>query len=65
MADDRGTTAPGHARPDWDLDMTTDKTPEFVTLSFSLTKKVAGKIGRIKRWEERSKSKSLELTGRR
>lgn len=64
MADDRGAAAKDRARPGRDSDSKKVRDPGIVTLNLSLTKKVAQKIGRVKRWEERSKSKSLELTGR-
>lgn len=64
MAENRGTVAKGRSRAKGDSTPKSDGAA-IVTLNLSLTKKVATKVGRVKRWEERSKAKSLELTGRR
>jgi hypothetical protein len=64
MADDRGAAAKDHARFERSSRQVEASTPDIVTLKFTLTQKVAEKIGRVKRWEERSKTKTLELTGR-
>jgi hypothetical protein len=65
MADDRSAAVKDRAQPGQDTGEAKANQPQIVPLNLSLTKKVAVKIGRVKRWEERSKSKSLELTGRR
>ena len=64
MAEDRGSVAKGRSQAKG-APVSGTKGTAIVTLNLSLTKKVATKVGRVKRWEERSKAKSLELTGRR
>lgn len=63
MAGKRGAAAKGSARPN--NVGSNDGGTQIVTLSLSLPQKMATRIGRVKRWEDRSRDTTLELTGRR
>jgi hypothetical protein len=62
MAGKSGTAAKGTARSSQAVKKIQ---PEIVALPLTLTQKVATKIGRVKKWEDRSRDTTLELTGRR
>lgn len=63
MAGKRGAAAQDSARPE--AVGPKDGGADIVALSLSLPKKIVTRIGRVKRWEDRSRDKTLELTGRR
>ena len=64
MAKKDGSAVSTHAQSNPDRGTHERDAPQIVKLNFSLTKKSANRVMLVKRWEERSKSKSLELTGR-
>jgi len=63
MAKKVGGTAAGYNKAgDKDAQVSVKAAPTIV--HFSIAKKTAKNLGRVKRWEDRSSSTSLELTGR-
>ena len=63
MADEGGVAVSGHQRSGR-TGVKASAAMRVTVGSFSISKRNADRIDRVKRWEERSETTSLELTGR-